>query len=348
MRHRLAVSALLLGVTACGAPEPAATAAPVAAAPVAVSSDLPDPVAVVGGKNITLAELEKASAAGVIAAKIEMHQARENALQQMVVERLLEAEAAKRSMDVDGLVAAEVEGKLAPPTAAEVEAFYEKNKAQMPGPLDALRDRIVQHLTAESGNARMRAFIDELKAAAKVETFLPPFRVQPAARANAPRKGSANAKVHIVEFSDFQCGYCSGAAETVTKVLEHYGDKVSFEYRHFPLSFHDRAHRAAEAAECAGELGNFWGYHDKLFAQTAGFGEDALTTYAAELELDATKFAACLADGRHKATVDADMDAGAAVGMSGTPGFYVNGRVVSGAQPFEAFQEIIDKELSGS
>jgi predicted DsbA family dithiol-disulfide isomerase len=333
------------GASPNATPNATAAPAPAAAAPAADSS-LPDPVATIGGEPVSLAELEKAASAGVIAAKIQEHEARQRALDGLIIERLLEAEAKKRGTDVDGLIKAEVEDKLATPTDAEVEAFYNANIMQMGGaPLEAMKERIAGHLQQSSGQERMTAFLGELKAAASVETHLPAFRVNPAGRDGAAKKGADGAQVHIVEFSDFQCGYCARAAETVEKVVEAYGDKVSFEYRHFPLDFHDRAHRAAEASECARELGNFWGYHDKLFAQSQGFTEEALRAYATELELDGAKFDECLSSGRNKAVVDADMEAGAAVGMSGTPGFYVNGRVISGAQPFEAFKEVIDEEL---
>ena len=140
--------------------------------------------------------------------------------------------------------------------------------------------------------------------------------------------------------------YCIRGSDTLKQVMDKYGDKVSVVYRHFPLSFHTEAHKGAQASECANEQGKFWEYHDKLFAnQRAMFDED-LRRYAGEVGLDQAKFDECLASEKYKAKVDKDLEDGAAAGMSGTPGFFVNGRFVNGAQPLEVFSQIIDAELA--
>jgi protein-disulfide isomerase len=309
------------------------------------ASELPDPVAVVAGEPITRADLEEKAAPEVMAAMQQLHEARSKALEGLIVDRLLEAAAKKAGTDVEGLLKTEVEAKVAVVDDAAVEAFYNENSARMPGPLDAMKDRIRQHLDGQGKGERMQAYIEELKAAAKVETFLEPFRLNVAPRQGAAIKGKAGAPVHIVEFSDFQCPYCTRGAATVEEVVAAYGDKVSFEYRHFPLNFHDRARRAAEASECANDQGKFWAYHDLLFANQSALQEPDLENYATQAALDLEGFRTCMSSGKHAATVDADMAAGAAVGMQGTPGFFVNGRVLSGAQPLPAFKEIIDAEL---
>jgi protein-disulfide isomerase len=117
-------------------------------------------------------------------------------------------------------------------------------------------------------------------------------------------------------------------------------------FRHFPLGFHDRAEPAAIAADCANEQGKFWEYHDKLFANQQKLDDASLKQYATELALDTEKFNACVDSAKYKAEVQQDAKDGQAVGVTGTPAFFVNGRFLSGAQPFDAFKAIIDDELS--
>ena len=163
---------------------------------------------------------------------------------------------------------------------------------------------------------------------------------------DSPRFGNPEAPVQIVEFSDFQCPYCTRGASTLDEVKEAYGDKVTVVYRHFPLSFHMEAYKAAQASECANDQSKFWEYHDLLFANQRALTEPDLVSYAEQLSLNMGDFTECLNSGKHAATVDEDMAEGAAVGMQGTPGFFINGRFLNGAQPFEAFKEIIDAELA--
>jgi protein-disulfide isomerase len=109
---------------------------------------------------------------------------------------------------------------------------------------------------------------------------------------------------------------------------------------------HPQARPAAEAANCAHAQGKFWEYHAKLFANQSALGDDQLKTYAKDLGLDTAKFDKCLAEKPFKAAIDKDVADGAKVGVSGTPAFFVNGRMLSGAQPFEKFKELIDAELA--
>jgi protein-disulfide isomerase len=150
--------------------------------------------------------------------------------------------------------------------------------------------------------------------------------------------------VTIVVFADFECPYCSRAAETVEKVRRAYGDKVRLVFRHFPLSFHPKAPLAAQAGACADEQGRFWELHDALF-ESGELEPDALKAQASRLGLDGKQFDACLDSGRAAAIVERDQAAGAKLGVTGTPAFFINGVMLSGAQPEEAFHRIIDEEL---
>ncbi len=162
-----------------------------------------------------------------------------------------------------------------------------------------------------------------------------------------PSIGSENASVTIVEFSDFQCPFCARAVPTVKQILKEYDGKVKIVYRDFPLGFHENAQKAAEASECADEQGKFWEYHDLLFENQGNLDAVSLKKYAKDLKLNTSEFDACLDSGKYAAEVQKDASDGQSYGVSGTPAFFINGRLVSGAQPFENFKKIIDEELAG-
>lgn len=163
---------------------------------------------------------------------------------------------------------------------------------------------------------------------------------------NAHFKGSSNAKVTIIEYSDFQCPYCGRALPTLQQVLETYGDKVRIGYKHFPLSFHQNAENAALASECAAEQGRFWEYHDILFSNQQALDAGSLKGYASQMGLDTGKFNQCLDSKKYLNIVRQHMQEGTQEGVDGTPAFFINGALISGAQPFEAFRQVIDAELN--
>jgi len=162
---------------------------------------------------------------------------------------------------------------------------------------------------------------------------------------DASTKGPASAKVTIIEFSDFQCPFCSRVGPTLKKIEETYGKDVRVAFKHNPLPFHSDAPLASESALAAGEQGKFWEMHDKLFENQKSLKREELEKYAGELGLDMTRFKAALDSGKFKAQIEADKKLAAALGARGTPSFFVNGRAIKGAQPFEKFQALIDEEI---
>jgi len=161
----------------------------------------------------------------------------------------------------------------------------------------------------------------------------------------SPSFGPKHAKVTIVEWSDFECPFCGRVVPTLAQIKEKYGKDVRVVFRHQPLPFHPNAKPAAEAAMAAHEQGKFWEFHDKLFSNQKSLDRATFEKYAQELKLDMNKFKAALDSGKYRALIDADSAAGSAVGANGTPTFFVNGRQLVGAQPFEAFKQAIDEEL---
>jgi protein-disulfide isomerase len=163
--------------------------------------------------------------------------------------------------------------------------------------------------------------------------------------AGAPVKGDRDAKLAIVEFSDFQCPFCSRVAPTLAQIEDEYGDKVRIVFKHLPLSIHPKAPAAHAAAEAAHRQGKFWEMHDKIFADQQGMSPEKYLEYAQQLGLDIERFRQDLASAEVKQRIDADTGEASKLGVSGTPAFFVNGRFLSGAQPFSAFKALIDEEL---
>lgn len=160
--------------------------------------------------------------------------------------------------------------------------------------------------------------------------------------------GTPGAPVQIIEYSDFECPYCGSFFNTVEQVLEDYNGKVQIAYRHFPLSFHKNAQKAGEAAECAAEQGKFWPMHDAIFELQIDGVPLNVTEYkklGRDLALDTTKFETCLDSGKMASKVTDDLAEGSAIGITGTPTSFVNGKPIRGALPYAQVKAMIDAEL---
>lgn len=162
-------------------------------------------------------------------------------------------------------------------------------------------------------------------------------------------KGDVNAPVTIVEFSDFECPFCGRYfTQTMPEIISEYIDtgKVRYVFRDFPLGFHENAQKAGEAAECAGEQDMYWEMHDVLFENQGSLGLEDLKKHAESIGLNMAQFNECLDSGLMEQEVLDDLAEGSSYGVSGTPAFFINGRGISGAQPFSNFKKIIDEELA--
>jgi len=160
-----------------------------------------------------------------------------------------------------------------------------------------------------------------------------------------PYKGSRQAKVVIVEFSDFECPYCFQEFSIVRQVIETYGDKINFIFRDFPIPNHPHAQKAAEAGECAHEQDKFWQMHDMMFINRDNLDIKSLKIYAQQIGLDVSKFSQCLDSGRYQKEVELDMADGITAGVTGTPTFFINGQIVEGTVGLEFFKKAIDYGL---
>jgi protein-disulfide isomerase len=301
--------------------------------------------ATLNGNPITEADIEDRVAGQLRQVRMDMYAARKAGVDQIIAERLLEAEAGKQGVVINEFLKKEIADKIAI-SDKDVADYYEKVKARFQGkPFDEVKGLIRNFLSQQEFQKAQGALLAKLRKKADINILITPPRVEVEA-GDHPSMGPENAPIQIVEFSDYQCPFCGRVRDTVHKVVEKYGKKVHYVFRDFPLAFHKEAPKAHEAAHCAGEQGKYWEYNDKLFNSQQNLKVDDLKKYAKEFKIKAKEFDECLDSGKYAKMVADSLRYGQTVGVSGTPAFFVNGRMVSGAQPFEAFQEIIEDELS--
>ena len=319
------------------------------AASVVVASPAPEEVvARVGARAITAGELEAAAARRLIEVKAREHEMKRKVLDDLVDHELLRQEAARRGITVEALLAAEVDARATPVGAWDIAAYRNANPAAFDGKSDAQATEEAARRVRQDRLAQRRfGFLAGLRARIPSSIDLPPPRVTVEVAGSASR-GPENAPVTIVEFSEFQCPFCRRVLPALREVEERYRGRVRLVFRHFPLARHQDAPKAAEAAECARDQGRFWEMHDRLFENAERLGTADLKRHALALGLDSSAFDGCLDSGRHEARWRRDLADAESYGSSGTPMFFVNGRLVSGAQPFAVFARVIEEELKAT
>ena len=165
---------------------------------------------------------------------------------------------------------------------------------------------------------------------------------------DAPIRGGEKAVVTIVEWSDFQCPFCTRVAPTLAKIEEEYGDRVRLAFKHMPLSIHPQAAAAHAAAEAAHRQGKFWEMHDRIFANQRDLSVPTLEGYAKALDLDMDQFRSDMGAEEVAKRINSDLQQAGSLGVTGTPSFFINGKFLSGAQPFANFKRVIDDALEKS
>jgi protein-disulfide isomerase len=341
MGYRLAAIALLLLSAACSSRRQ-------------TPQQAGDVVATIGNASVTLAQVdaralrEPAANFGDIPLQQAIYDARRSALSDIIAESLIQQEASRRNVAQATLYQQEVTAKVKPVTDDEVAAWYRNNPRQVQGAaLDQVRSSILSMLTQMRVQDARDAYVNTLKTHTAVRTMLQPPRATVDA-GTSPAKGPADAPIELIEFADFECPYCQAASPTIKRVLDTYGNRVRFVYRNFPLASHPNAIPAAEAAQCANEQGQFWAYHDRLFGSPGNLSSADLRSTAQQLGLDVARFNSCVEEHRYRSVVETDVKAGTTAGVNGTPAFFINGRLLSGAQPYDAFKNVIDEELEST
>lgn len=341
---RDAVSIFLAALSLAGCSRTAETSAAAAGPP---KGDRPDVVAEVDGEKISRAELEKRAAPQLSRLRQEEHDALSAALEQAITEKLLEKEAKARGTTTAALLQQEVEQKTAKVDPKEVDALFEANRHRLGGRTrEEVTPEIERVLADRRRSERTQAFHQELRRKASVKTHLVPPRAEVPVPADAPVLGPADAPVTMVAFADYQCGYCRRAQVTIDQVMKKYEGKVRLVHRDYLLSAGSRGRYGARASYCAGEQGKFWDFHRGLLLSSSDLSDADLKKRAAEMGLDRAAFDACYASERYDARIAKGQEDGVALGVTGTPAFFINGRLIGGAHPLESFVSVIDAELA--
>jgi len=307
-----------------------------------------EPLATVGGQPVYEKDILPLIQSQLQRLRNQEFDLKNRALDNLINQKLVEKEAAAKGIGKENLLEQEVDSKVADPAEAEIAAFYEAQKARINRPLDEVRAQIADGLKRMRVQEARQKYVKELREKSDVEVF---FRAPKSEVAYDPTRvrGNPGAPVTIVEFSDFQCMFCQRVQPTLQQLLKKYEGKVKLAFRDFPLrEMHPRAEPAAEASRCAGEQGKFWEYHDLLWTDLSKLDPAGLSGHAKTLSLDIAKFEACVAGGKYKADIEKDLRDGQKAGVSGTPGFFINGVFLAGAQPLPEFEKLIDAELAAS
>jgi protein-disulfide isomerase len=209
---------------------------------------------------------------------------------------------------------------------------------------DQLRGQLLDHLRKIRLTNAKTAYMKSLHSKAKVTIALPAPRADISLK-NAAVRGSADSPVMLVEYADYECPYCQQVQPAIDKVISEYKGKVALIFKDMPLSMHANAAKAAEATRCAETQGKFWEYHDLLFAQKQ-LDPAKLKEYARDLKLDTAAFDKCLDTSARAELVNAQLAEAQALGITGTPTFFINGRATFGNLTVEQLRQILDEELA--
>jgi protein-disulfide isomerase len=324
---------------------------------VSVTGQVPSKtLALVNGEVITEAQVNAAAASDLAALESKKAESPttyerdklvilHEALDSLIEDKLVVAEAARDRVTKDQVLYSEIDSNVPTPSPEEVEAFYQANKSQITIPHDQAIPRVKQYMMDQARKHYRDAMVYMLKKQFPVKVLLDPIRTN-IATAGYPSQGPEAAPVTIVEFSDFQCPFCGGLFPTLKVIEKNYPDKVRLVYRQFPLTnIHPFAQKAAEASLCANDQKRFWEFHDSMFGDQMHLTVDDLKKRAVDLKLNTAEFNSCLDSGSKSGVVKWDIDEGTKAGVSSTPSMFINGRLLSGNQPYADIREIIEDEL---
>jgi protein-disulfide isomerase len=306
-------------------------------------------VASIGGEQVAEKDFNKGIESDLFEAEMKIYEIKFARLQAMLLEKFMSKDPNKKNLSNDEYLAKFI-SKDIKVTDKDIQKFIADRQIPKEQINPEITDRIKQYIEMEHKKESVEKWLAEQVNKSKVEIYIkkpkrPVFDVN---IADAPFKGKADAKVTIVEYSDFQCPFCSKAAKTVAELEKKYGNKIKIAFKNFPLPFHNQARFAAEAGLCAKEQDNksFWKMHDAMFADQTKLDRESILATAKKVGLKEADFVKCLDAHLMLVKIDADVKEGQEISIKSTPTFFINGQLFSGAQPIEAFSEIIDEELA--
>jgi protein-disulfide isomerase len=302
------------------------------------------PVAAVGNQLIYEKDYAPSLVAEIQKIRTDEYDVKRRALEGLINKRLVQAEAAKRGIKEDELLRREVDSKATEPEESAVEQVWVAQMFQGGQPTES-KDQIREKLKQQQILPIRQEFFHRLREQAGVKIYLLPPAMDVAYDPSRVR-GNPDAKITLVEFSDFHCPFCRQAYSTVKNLLRKYDGKIKLAYRDLPLMEVDTELSAAEASRCAGDQGQFWPYHDLLFESQGDYGPSDFLTFADSLHLNVQQFRECLSSRKHKEQVKQDFQEALRLGATGTPYFFVNGISLSGARPQAEFEIMIEEQLT--
>ena len=281
--------------------------------------------------------------------RLEAFEVTKNQTDRLVDDTLLLEEARRRQIGPEEIIRSEISDKVRPPTEDEVAKFYNDNKARISGDLNSVRNQVANYLQEQSRQRLERDLSDRLRKGANIRWLIsePTPPVQNISVDDDPARGDASAPVTIVEFTDFQCPACAAMHPVLEEALKSYGNKVRFVVRDFPLSQHEFARKAAEAANAAHAQGKFFEYAALLFKNQKALDVPSLKKYASDLGLNRARFDAALDRGTYAAEVKKDLEDGEVYGVGSTPTIFING-VQLRTLSEEALREALDRAVGNA
>ncbi len=303
----------------------------------------------IGDKVISKDDLFKGIESELYEAEMKVFELKMNKMKARVLEVFMEQDTNKKDLTNDQYLEKYITSGIKI-SKEKIDAFVKEKNIPKEHLNDQMKQRIQQYLLIEEKKIAIDTWLAKKTKKTPVEIYFkeptrPMFNVT---AGDAPFMGAADAKVEIVEFSDFQCPFCSKGAGVVHDLKKKYGNKVKVVFKNFPLPFHNHAKKAAEAGLCVHEQdkAKFWTMHDAMFADQTKLDREGLVNSAKALKIDVDKFTKCLDSGKFTAKVESTMEEGKTIGVKSTPTFFVNGMMINGAHPVEVFSELIDQELA--
>jgi len=303
----------------------------------------------IGSKTLIEGDVFKDIQAEIYEAEMKVYQIKMNRLKAVVIENLMEMDPKKKGLANDAYLEKYVTNDVKV-SKENIAAFIKERKIPAQHINEQMKQRIRQFLQVDLKKKAIDKWMASKTQKNPVEIYLkkpmrPVFDVK---AGDAPYAGGADAKVTVVEFSDFQCPFCAKGATILTELKKKYGNKVKIAFKNFPLPFHQHAEMAAQAGLCANEqkADLFWKMHDRMFGDQTKLTKDGLVASAKAIGLKVDQFTKCLDSKKYADKVKADIEDGKKVGVKSTPTFFVNGQLINGAQPVEVFSELIDEALA--
>ncbi len=308
-------------------------------------------VAKIGGEEITEEQLIGDDKLDFHDLKKREYELKMDRLNKLLVDKLIGAEAKKAGLATEDYISKKVTKGEIKVSDKDFKKFVADKRIPESQINPQIKDRIMAYLQTQKKQDQLQEYIAKLTRSSPVEVYFSKPKMSVSVEVGeSPVMGGAKAPVTIVEFSDFQCPFCSRGADVVTEIKKKYGSKVRVAFKHFPLPMHREAKPASEASMCVNEQSSdkFWKYHDLVFKNQDKLDNASLEKYAKDVGADVKKFNECFSAGKFKDMVQKDLEYGEKIGVKSTPTFFVNGQLVAGAVPIESFSEIIDEELESS